>query len=178
MGSGNVTLRPAAADDLWLFERQAVDPNAAGTFNWSGYRDMAALLRKFAENRLIGPENGSLVVTNGEALIGTVVWSKATYGMPAWCCWNIGISLLPQYRGHGFGTEAQKLLVEYLFETTSFERVEAYTDVENLPEQRSLEKAGFTKEGTVRSAQFRQGRWRDLFLYSLLRDEYKAIQGF
>lgn len=174
MGITDVALRPAKVADLWLFERQADEPDAAGPFNWSGYRDIVGTRRRLEENRLIGPDSGCLIVEHAGVVAGSVVWGRATYGMPTWCCWNIGISLLPEHRGNGFGTEAQRLLVSYLFDTSTFDRVEAYTDVENVAEQRALDKAGFTREGTIRSAQFRQGRWRDVFLYSMLRDEFKA----
>ncbi|MFG2038111.1 GNAT family N-acetyltransferase [Dactylosporangium sp. NPDC048998] len=175
MNLADVLLRPATAADLWLFERQADEPDAGGTFNWSGYRDIAGTRRRLDENRLIGPDNGCLIVEHEDTVAGSVVWSKVTYGMPTWCCWNIGISLLPEFRGKGFGTGAQRLLVSYLFDISQFDRIEAYTDVENVAEQRALDKVGFKQEGTIRSAQFRQGRWRDLFLYSVLRDEFKAI---
>ncbi|WP_433209518.1 GNAT family N-acetyltransferase [Dactylosporangium sp. CS-047395] len=175
MNIADVVLRPATAADLWLFERQADESEAAGPFNWSGYRDIAGTRRRFEENRLIGPENGCLLVVQDDQIVGSVVWGKVTYGMPNWCCWNIGISLLPEFRGKGFGTQAQRLLVSYLFETSHFDRIEAYTDVENVAEQRALDKVGFKLEGTIRSAQFRQGRWCDLFLYSVLRDEFKVM---
>jgi RimJ/RimL family protein N-acetyltransferase len=168
-------LRPVTAADLWLLERQADEPDAAGAFNWSGYRDIAGTRRRFAENRLIGPDGGCLVVHVAQGLAGTVVWNRVTYGMPAWSCWNIGISLLAEFRGQGIGTAAQHRLAAYLFDTTPVERVEAHTDVANVAEQRALEKAGFTREGTIRSAQFRDGRWRSVQLYSVLRDEFKAI---
>jgi aminoglycoside 6'-N-acetyltransferase len=169
----DVGLRPPVTSDLWLFERQAVDPEVGGTFNWSGYKDIAALKRRFEENGLIGPDGGCLVVLENDLVVGTVTWTKATYGAPTWSCWNIGISLLPEHRQRGCGTLAQRMLVAYLFDTTPVERIEAYTDIENVAEQRALEKAGFTKEGVLRSVQFRAGRWRDLTIYSLLRDEYK-----
>jgi len=164
-------LRPPTLADFWMFERQSVDPEAAGTFNWSGFRDSAALKRRLGESGLIGPDGGCLIVEADEEAAGTVVWNKATYGTPSWWCWNIGISLLPEFRGKGIGTAAQQELATYLFQTTPTERVEAYTDVDNTAEQRSLERIGFTKEGLIRSAQFRYGRWRTLVLYSLLRDE-------
>lgn len=56
------------------------------------------------------------------------------------------------------------------FSTTTSNRVEADTDVENVAEQRALQRAGF-RDGVVRGAQYRSGRWRDLVLYSLLRSE-------
>jgi RimJ/RimL family protein N-acetyltransferase len=71
----------------------------------------------------------------------------------------------------GYGTEAQRQVAAYLFDTTSVNRVEASTDVENLPEQRSLEKAGFRREGVQRGAQFRAGGFHDLIVYSRLRDD-------
>lgn len=164
-----MVLRPATADDFWLFERQAVDAHAAGTFNWSGFRDARATRRRFDENGLIAPDGGSLIVESDGAVVGTVSWTKVYYGTPTWWCWNIGISLLPEYRGKGVGTLAQKQLVDYLFDTGPVQRVEAYTDVDNVAEQRALEKAGFTREGVLRSTQFRAGRWRDLLVYSVVR---------
>jgi len=90
---------------------------------------------------------------------------------PASRCWNIGITLSPEWRGQGQGTRAQHLLAEYLFETTLVERIEASTDLENTAERRALKRAGFTFEGVLRRAQFRCGEWRDLAQYSLLRGE-------
>lgn len=90
---------------------------------------------------------------------------------PESAAWNIGISLMPEARGQGYGTEAQRQVAGYLFETTSINRVEASTDIENLAEQRSLEKAGFVREGVQRGAQFRAGAHHDLIVYSRLRDD-------
>jgi RimJ/RimL family protein N-acetyltransferase len=36
-----------------------------------------------------------------------------------------------------------------------------------------LEKTGFKKEGLIRKAAFIRGDWRDLFIYSILREEWK-----
>ena len=73
-------------------------------------------------------------------------------------------------RGHGFGSLAQRLLVDYLFATTSVNRIEASTDVDNLAEQRALEKAGFVREGVLRGAQYRASAWHDLAIYAVVRN--------
>lgn len=104
----------------------------------------------------------------GAELLGFVSWHQP--GRTS-CCWNIGIALAPEARGHGHGTEAQRLLVRYLFSHTRVNRIEAITEVTNLAEQRALEKAGFTGEGVLRGAGFRRGRWRDGAMYSVLRAE-------
>jgi RimJ/RimL family protein N-acetyltransferase len=72
-------------------------------------------------------------------------------------------------RGLGYGSLAQRLLTDYLFATTSVNRIEAGTDVENLAEQRSLEKAGFIREGVLRGAQYRADAWHDLVIYAVVR---------
>jgi RimJ/RimL family protein N-acetyltransferase len=84
---------------------------------------------------------------------------------------NVGIALLPEHRGRGHGSEAQRLLAAYLFAQTTIERLEASTDVVNLAEQRALERAGFTREGVLRHAQFRDGEFHDMVLYSRLRGD-------
>jgi RimJ/RimL family protein N-acetyltransferase len=78
---------------------------------------------------------------------------------------------MPEHRGNGYGTQAQRLIAGYLFANTLIERLEASTDVENIAEQRALEKAGYTREGVLRHAQFRAGAWRDLVLFSRIRSD-------
>jgi RimJ/RimL family protein N-acetyltransferase len=62
-----------------------------------------------------------------------------------------------------------------LFAHTQVNRIEATTEITNVAEQRALEKAGFTREGILRGATFRQGRWHDQVIYSVLRDEVKLM---
>ena len=84
---------------------------------------------------------------------------------------------MPEFRGKGYGTTAQRLLADYLFTTTTANRLEAGTDVENVGEQRALEKAGFVREGIRRGSQFRGGTWRDMAIYGRLRDDPAPAAG-
>jgi aminoglycoside 6'-N-acetyltransferase len=63
------------------------------------------------------------------------------------------------------------LLADHLFAHTPAQRVQASTDITNVAEQRALDGAGFTREGILRSAQWRLGTWHDLVLYSRLRSD-------
>lgn len=118
-------------------------------------------------------DDGSVgVVVDGE-VVGTVGWHWVQWGPnQASRCPMLGISLLPAARGRGVGTEAQRQAVDLLFRHTAANRIEAHTDVTNVPEQRSLEKAGFTREGVVRGSQWRNGAYHDGYLYSILRSEW------
>jgi [ribosomal protein S5]-alanine N-acetyltransferase len=104
-------------------------------------------------------------------LAGIVSWRSIQTGGPEGGCLDIGALLFPEYRGRGLGTAAQRLLVEYLFATTLANRLQAITDVDNLAEQKALERAGFRREGVMRGLAFIGGRWRDGMLYARLRDD-------
>ncbi|MGI8549735.1 MAG: GNAT family N-acetyltransferase [Dehalococcoidia bacterium] len=171
MKTGPVSLRPVAASDLQLLERMAVEPELGGLPNWFGFRNAGAVRRRFEADGFLAEDNGLLMVVSDSAVVGQVSWHPVFHGPPASRCWNMGISLLPEWRGRGLGSQAQHILVEYLFATTAVMRVEAETLADNIAEQRALEKAGFTREGVLRAAQFHRGAWRDITLYSHLRGE-------
>src|SRR3984957_6340956 len=149
----------------------------ADPWNWFRHMPAGGLQRHFAEG-MISEEGGTLAVETPEGVLaGGVSWFTVPHGPTAACrALNIGISLLSAHRGRGYGAAAQRALAEYLFATTLVERIEAETDVENVAEQRALERAGFTREGVLRHSQFRAGRWRDNVIYSVLRAEVSLDQ--
>jgi RimJ/RimL family protein N-acetyltransferase len=79
--------------------------------------------------------------------------------------------LLPEARGRGYGTQAHRLLARYLFTHTPVHRIWAGTEVDNIAEQKALERAGFTREGVSRGTGWRGGAWRDGVIYGLLRTD-------
>ena len=86
---------------------------------------------------------------------------------------EIGYSLVPSERGKGYCTEAVNIMVDYLFFSKESRRIQAHTDLRNVASQKVLEKVGFKKEGTLRKNFFVRGEWRDAYLYSILREEWK-----
>ncbi len=116
---------------------------------------------------------GDLVVTDAaDRPIGTVSWRPVLYGPNLGSqAMEVGITLRPSARGQGHGSRAQRMLASYLFTTTTVHRVQATTDVENVAEQRALERAGYRREGVLRGAQWRLGCWHDLVSYACLRDD-------
>jgi ribosomal-protein-alanine N-acetyltransferase len=86
---------------------------------------------------------------------------------------EIGYSLVPSERRKGYCTEALEIMVDYLFLSRDVMRVQATTDVRNVGSQKVLEKAGFKKEGLLRKLFFMRGEWRDAYVYSILREEWK-----
>jgi RimJ/RimL family protein N-acetyltransferase len=166
----HLTLRLVAEDDLPTLERLTQDPGATGEFAWLGWHDLTRYRQWWADNRLISDDIGILMVVKAADRLGFVSWHKVA-STPGYFYWNIGIALLPEARGHGYGTEAQRLLARYLFAHTPVHRIEAATELGNVAEQRALEKAGFTREGVLRGVGWRDGTHRDGVWYSMLRTD-------
>jgi RimJ/RimL family protein N-acetyltransferase len=171
-----IALRPATESDIQILEHISTDPEAGGYFNWAGYADAGIWRRRWSENRLFDQQSGPLMVVRDDDVLGFVSWNKLSTSHASHC-WEIGIALLPEARGQGYGVVAQRKLVEYLFAHTQVKRIQACTDVDNVAEQRALEKCGFTREGVLRGYYFRDGYWRDAVVSSILRDEFNQQAG-
>jgi RimJ/RimL family protein N-acetyltransferase len=170
---GEVGLRRIAEDDLALMEQLTQEPETTGEFAWFGWFDVLRWRRGWAENRLVGADGGALKVVCGDESLGFVIWMRHPATAAAYY-FEIGIAMLPKARGRGYGTQAQRLLAQYLFAHTPAYRIEAATEVDNVAEQRALEKAGFSREGVTRGIGWRSGAWRDGVTYSLLRTDATA----
>ena len=80
---------------------------------------------------------------------------------------EIGYFVLPHARRRGIATTIARLLAEHAF-TLGVKRVAAYVNVGNLSSEGVVERAGFTREGVVRSMPKPDGRRIDKTLFSLL----------
>ena len=168
-----IDLRPIAESDLALLETWEADPEYDGEYNTFGLHRAGQLRRAFAEHGFLADDHGKLLAaTRAGEVVGDVTYRLVKHGGGiANRVYEIGITIAPAQRGRGYGAEAQRLLAAYLFATYPIARVQATTDISNVAEQRALERAGFTREGMLRRAQFRAGSWHDLVIYSKLRGE-------
>lgn len=83
---------------------------------------------------------------------------------------EIGYWVLPHARRKRFGTRIARLLAEHSF-GLGIERVAAYVNVGNVASEHVLDRAGYTREGVVRSMPVPSGVRVDKTLFSLLRGE-------
>lgn len=90
------------------------------------------------------------------------------------CSVGMGIAKLER-RSKGYGGQALMLLLNYAFFYLGMERVTANTLDVNRGAQRSLEKCGFTKEGTERRAVYFLGERHDRLNYAILKEEFLAM---
>lgn len=76
------------------------------------------------------------------------------------------------YWNQGFGTEAVRLLAKHGFHTLNLHRIYLRVLETNPRAIRAYEKAGFTHEGRQRQAEFRKGKYIDILVMSMLKDEF------
>jgi RimJ/RimL family protein N-acetyltransferase len=85
---------------------------------------------------------------------------------------DVGYYVLPDQQGNGYASEAARLLVRYAFRELNAHRVEATVQADNPASKRVLEKLGFGQEGTKRDGFYKNGEYKDLTLWSVLREEF------
>jgi len=81
---------------------------------------------------------------------------------------EVGFWATKQYRGNGYITEATVAVSRWAFTRLSIDRVEWRAEVGNKGSRAVAEHAGFTVEGTLRSAINNKGVRRDCWVASLL----------
>jgi RimJ/RimL family protein N-acetyltransferase len=165
-----VVYRLPHAHDLDILAPAFQDKSLADEANlppWSRDEVRAAIthMPQFLESSRILP----LVIEDaetGEILGGAVLhdfnWEVAQI--------EIGYWLFEHARGRGIATRAARFMAEYGF-SLGADRIEARVFVGNTASERVLERAGFTREGVIRSLPRRWGGRSDMTLYSLLPGE-------
>jgi RimJ/RimL family protein N-acetyltransferase len=79
--------------------------------------------------------------------------------------------------GSGWGTDAQRTLLNFGFGTLGLERVWLTVSADNARAIRSYEKVGFQREGLMRRSFRVNGTLRDTLLMAILREEWEARRG-
>ena len=87
---------------------------------------------------------------------------------------EIGFTIAPEHQGHGYATEAVRLLLTYLFAARGKHRITAYCDSRNAASVALLERLGMRREGHLRESTWAKGEWTDDLVYALLHDEWQS----
>ena len=161
----NINLKLMEKEDLPWYSKWVNDPTFFGEYNPLEQEAKVEMEKEFdtappgRKRFFVEKKDGTKIGVIGVFPVGDL--------------WEIGIALVPSERGKSYCTEATTVMIDYLFLSRDLVRLQAHTDQRNAASQRVLEKVGFNKEGVVRKSMFIHGEWRDLLLYSILREEWK-----
>jgi RimJ/RimL family protein N-acetyltransferase len=170
IADGDVVLRFATEDDVDALLAAVADPELREAANMPNLgpeearASLAHLPALMASGRM-------LPMTALDAPTGDIVGGGILHHLDAErAIVEIGYWVLPHARRRGIATQIARLLAEHAF-ALGVERVAAYVNVDNPASERVLDRAGFTREGVVRSMPKPDGRRVDKTLFSLLPGE-------
>lgn len=168
---GHVALRSPEVRDVPAITDACQDPEIG---RWTRvpwpYREEHA--RAWIEAQPEDAALGLLVVgADSDELLGSVGLVKVDLGHRRA---EAGFWTAPWARRGGVASRAVRLLARWSFEVLDLARVQAMAHRENEASQRTLERAGFVREGLLRSYEEIKGERWDLAVFSLLEGELRA----
>jgi len=98
-------------------------------------------------------------------MIGSVGIMITEYDFKA----DIGYCIGRRWWGQGYTSEAVKAVIDYMFDNTDIERIEAYHSVENPVSGKVMAKAGMKREGFARHKYKNRAGYHDCDLYGIIR---------
>jgi ribosomal-protein-alanine N-acetyltransferase len=85
---------------------------------------------------------------------------------------SAGYAIAPSQRGQGIARAALIALTGFAWSLPALHRIELYIEPWNVGSIRTAERAGFEREGLLRSHQEIGGRRRDMLLYTAIREPH------
>lgn len=76
----------------------------------------------------------------------------------------------------GYGVEAGRLITYYGVDVLGLRRVEAKVYEYNVLSMNALRRNGFHQEGVLRKAGFHEGRYWDVLIFGILKDEIEEVR--
>ncbi len=127
-------------------------------------------LRRYREDFARGTAIAFFIFeTQSGALLGGVTLGNIRHGVSK--SGHIGYWIGEKHAGRGYMVDALQLLAGHAFDTMRLHRIEAACIPGNTRSVRVLEKAGFTREGLLRSYLKINGSWQDHYLYALISED-------
>ena len=163
----------ADAGDIYDYGR---DPEVSRHVLWDAHRSLADsrvylrfILRQYRDGM---PSSYGIVLKATGRVVGTIgfMWySEENHSL------EVGYSLARSLWNQGLMTEALEAVLRLSFETLRAHRVEAQHETSNPASGRVMLKCGMRHEGTLRGRIYNKGRFVDVDLYAILREDWERM---
>ena len=168
---GNVTLRAFRPEDASMAMDLSRDPYvpATGTLPLNATPDQAQQWIQRQQTRHTEGKGFSFAVvdnTEGYCVGFTGLWVRELHDGRA----QIGYSIAPSFRGRHLASDALHAVTSFAWTLPELHRTELYIEPWNAASIRTAERAGYLREGLLRSHQEISRQRRDMLLYSNVRD--------
>lgn len=175
-----LVLRAFQVSDTDAMFAWASDPAVANNMRYSAHQnreETRQLLQSWEESYATDPLffNWAIVLKEtGETIgsIGMVDVDEENRSVA------VGYCMLPSYWGKGIMTEALKRVIRYGFEEIQFNRIFSYHFLTNPASGRVQQKAGMKYEGLLRQYVFVKGKFCNVKLNAIVRDDFEQNKAF
>ncbi|MBQ8954246.1 MAG: GNAT family N-acetyltransferase [Clostridia bacterium] len=167
-------LEMADAQDIFDYGR---DPEVARHVLWEPYRSVSesrSYIRNMQRRYRLGEASSwGIELKETGRVVGTIgyMWYQEEHSSV-----EVGYSLARPHWNKGLMTEALRAVIAHSFETLHVNRVEAQHELTNPASGEVMKKCGMRFEGTLRQRLRNKGRYVDVALYAILREDYAACE--
>ena len=167
-------LRKILPSDLDAMHTYAKKEEVSRYLLWSPHptRDYTARYLQYLQDRYTAGDFYDWAIVPNELghMIGTCGFTRFDYTNNSA---EVGYVLSPDHHGKGYATEALLRVLSFGFHELNLHRIEAHYLENNLASRRVMERVGMTFEGISRGAIVVKGRYENVGICSILREEYE-----
>lgn len=159
------------ADANEAFENWTSSENVAKYLTWAPHTSIEVTKEYLTAEEENRDEGWGIVLKETGQLIGNIAVIEDKRKIKTK---TLGYVLGEKFWNHGYMSEALIKVIDFLFETTDVNRIEAEHDTKNPNSGKVMAKAGMTFEGVLREAGYNNQGIVDVAYYSILRSDRKA----
>ncbi len=170
--SERINLRPQKKEDAEYIAKYQQDPDVLDNyFGWYTIPPLKEFIEHWYEHITDDKEGYGFVIENkqGEFLGSCHSNDINMKNGTTYIAIFIGH---PDYRSKGYGTEAMKLFLNFLFNEVGLRKVKLNVFGFNKRAIRCYEKSGFKVEGTNKKELYRFGEYQDEYAMCITRDDF------
>ncbi len=149
----------------WL---RALRNDPRNTPGWRDPRSVQTVHVQDAWYMTLNNLNQAFVVGDGNERVGLL---RFRLDYPMSIAAMTGTDVMPELTGKGYGRRILRSGAEYVIQELGFHRVTAEALESNTAAIHIIQAAGFKSEGTLRGYIWRNGKWNNWHIFSLLREE-------
>ena len=86
---------------------------------------------------------------------------------------RIGYNIAKKWQRRGYGSEAVRAMVDWVFKNTKVHRITATCDCDNKASAALLKKLGFRREAHFIQNTWSKGQWTDEYVFAMLKKDWK-----
>ena len=164
------------ADTEMMFNNWTSDDEVTRFLRWDAHKtidDTKNMIQMWIKNyHSDSTYYWGMYLKDGEMIGSIGIMITSEYDLKA----ELGYKIGSRWWGQGYASEAARAVIDYMFENTDVERIEAYNSVENPASGKVMEKVGMRYEGISRHNYKTRDGFQDCTLFGIIRDEWEQTK--